>query len=49
MNEQTRAAIAGHGVSVWLKADIDVLMERVSKKQNRPLLRPPTRAPSWNG
>ena len=39
MNEQTRAAIAGHGVSVWLKADIDVLMERVSKKQNRPLLK----------
>jgi shikimate kinase len=41
MNEQTRAAIAGHGVSVWLKADIDVLMERVSKKQNRPLLKNP--------
>jgi shikimate kinase len=39
MNEQTRAAIGSHGVSVWLKADIDVLMERVSKKQNRPLLR----------
>jgi shikimate kinase len=32
MNEQTRGAIAAHGVSVWLKADIDVLMERVSKK-----------------
>jgi shikimate kinase len=41
MNEQTRAAIAGHGVSVWLKADIGVLMERVSKKQNRPLLKNP--------
>jgi shikimate kinase len=41
MNEQTRALIAGHGVSVWLKADIDVLMERVSKKQNRPLLQNP--------
>lgn len=39
MNEQTRAAIAANGVSVWLKADIDVLMERVQKKQNRPLLR----------
>jgi len=39
MNEQTRTAIAGQGVSVWLKADIDVLMERVSKKQNRPLLK----------
>lgn len=39
MNAQTREVIAAHGVSVWLKADIDVLMERVSKKQNRPLLR----------
>jgi len=39
MNEQTRQAIDAHGVSVWLKADIDVLFERVSKKQNRPLLK----------
>src|SRR5690606_8940463 len=39
MNEQTRRAIARHGVSVWLKADLDVLMARVSKKQTRPLLR----------
>ena len=41
MNEQTRGAIAAHAVSVWLKADLDVLMERVSKKQNRPLLKAP--------
>jgi shikimate kinase len=41
MNEQTRAAIAAHGVTVWLKADINVLMERVSKKHNRPLLKSP--------
>lgn len=39
MNAQTREAIAGHGVSVWLKADLDTLMERVAKKQNRPLLK----------
>ncbi|MEO5755968.1 MAG: shikimate kinase [Mesorhizobium sp.] len=39
MNAQTREAIAGHGVSVWLKAELDLLMERVSKKQNRPLLK----------
>lgn len=39
MNAQTREAIASHGVSVWLKADLDLLMERVSKKQNRPLLK----------
>jgi len=41
MNAQTREAIASHGVSVWLKAEIDLLMDRVSKKQNRPLLKSP--------
>lgn len=41
MNDQTRTAIAEQGVSIWLKADIDILMERVSKKQNRPLLKNP--------
>ncbi len=39
MNEQTRQAISAAGVSVWLKAEIDVLMTRVMKKQNRPLLK----------
>lgn len=39
MNAQTREAVRDHGVSVWLKADLDLLMERVSKKQNRPLLK----------
>jgi shikimate kinase len=39
MSAQTREAIAGYGVSVWLKAEIDLLMDRVSKKQNRPLLK----------
>ncbi|RWB66999.1 MAG: shikimate kinase [Mesorhizobium sp.] len=41
MNAQTREAISAHGISVWLKADLDLLMERVSKKQNRPLLKNP--------
>ncbi|MBN9071056.1 MAG: shikimate kinase [Rhizobiales bacterium] len=41
MNAQTRDLVARSGVSVWLKAEIDVLMERVSKKQNRPLLKNP--------
>ena len=41
MNPQTREAIAASGVSVWLKAELDLLMERVSKKQNRPLLKNP--------
>ncbi len=39
MNAHTREAIASNAVSVWLKADLDLLMERVSKKQNRPLLK----------
>ena len=39
MNAQTRDAIAAYGLSVWLKADVDTLLDRVSKKQNRPLLK----------
>ncbi|WP_425373526.1 shikimate kinase [Phyllobacterium leguminum] len=39
MNAQTREAIAAFGISVWLKADLDLLMERVSRRQNRPLLK----------
>ena len=39
MNAQTREAIEACGLSVWLKADVDTLLDRVSKKQNRPLLK----------
>jgi len=39
MNAETRAAIGRAGVSVWLNAEIDILMERVSRRQNRPLLK----------
>ncbi len=38
MSAATRQAIARRGVSVWLKADLDTLMQRVAKRQNRPLL-----------
>ncbi len=38
MNAQTRAAIHEKGISIWLKADIDVLMKRVSRRSHRPLL-----------
>jgi shikimate kinase len=41
MNEETRARIAQCGVSVWLKADLDVLMRRVRKRATRPLLQAP--------
>jgi shikimate kinase/3-dehydroquinate synthase len=38
MNADTRAAIRANGVSVWLRADPDVLMRRVRRKPLRPLL-----------
>ncbi|WP_028034777.1 shikimate kinase [Chelativorans sp. J32] len=38
MSEQTRRAVTRQAVSVWLKADLDTLMQRVAKRQNRPLL-----------
>lgn len=38
MREDTRGRIAERAVSVWLKADLDVLMRRVRKRSNRPLL-----------
>jgi len=41
MNEQTRACIRRDGISIWLSAKIDLLMERVSRKANRPLLKNP--------
>jgi shikimate kinase len=39
MNPETRARIAEAGVSIWLKADLEVLMRRVRKRSNRPLLK----------
>jgi shikimate kinase/3-dehydroquinate synthase len=38
MHALTRQAIAAQGVSVWLKPDVEVLVARVRKKSNRPLL-----------
>lgn len=38
MNPEIRAAIREHGTSIWLRADVDVLEDRVSRKNNRPLL-----------
>lgn len=39
MVEETRASIRAHGISIWLKAELDVLLRRVSKRSNRPLLK----------
>ncbi len=40
MNEGTRAAVAQKGVSVWLKAEFDVLVRRVKRRAtaDRPML-----------
>lgn len=38
MDPVTRANIAARGISIWLKADLDVLMKRVAKRGDRPLL-----------
>lgn len=35
---ETRTAIQEKGVSVWLKADRDLLLQRVKRRSNRPLL-----------
>lgn len=39
MNEETRETIHKAGIAVWLKADLPLLMKRVKKRGNRPLLR----------
>jgi shikimate kinase len=39
MNEQTRANIRDKGVSVWLKAELDVLTRRLRRRNDRPLLK----------
>jgi len=41
MTPETRVAIGQSAVSVWLKADSDLLFARVSKRSNRPLLQTP--------
>lgn len=39
INENSRRHIKRGGLSIWLKADLDVLWDRVSKRDNRPLLK----------
>ena len=39
MDAKTRAAVKEHAISVWLKADVDLLLSRVTRKDTRPLLR----------
>ncbi|GBE44082.1 shikimate kinase 1 [bacterium BMS3Bbin10] len=39
MNEQTRKTIAKQGISIWLKAELKILLERVRRRDHRPLLK----------
>ncbi len=39
IDPETRGNIAAHGISIWLRADLDVLTERVARRNSRPLLR----------
>ena len=41
MNAETRARIAQSGVSIWLRAEFAILMKRVMRRDNRPLLKTP--------
>lgn len=38
INEEIRALIKEKGISVWINADLNTLLERVSRRNTRPLL-----------
>ena len=39
MDPRTRSLVRARGISIWLNADLDTLVERVSRRSNRPLLK----------
>jgi shikimate kinase len=39
VNPETRSAIRAAGVSIWLKVDRDLILHRVKRRSNRPLLK----------
>lgn len=39
MNERTRELIGERGVAVWLRADLETLLRRVGRRNDRPLLK----------
>lgn len=41
IDPETRAGINRDGIAIWLKADLDVLLSRVRRRSNRPLLKGP--------
>jgi shikimate kinase len=41
MHEETRNRVGAKAVSIWLKADADIIMRRVRRRADRPLLQTP--------
>jgi shikimate kinase len=39
IHPDTRIAIGAKGISIWLKAEFDVLMKRIKRRHDRPLLK----------
>jgi len=39
MDDETRQRLAGAGVTVWLRAELDLLVERTARRNTRPLLK----------
>ncbi|MGF1608935.1 MAG: shikimate kinase [Kiloniellales bacterium] len=39
MDPRTRAAIRERGIAVWLRADLDLMLKRTGRRNNRPLLK----------
>lgn len=39
MDPETRARIRERGISIWLRAELDVLLKRVKRRKDRPLLK----------
>jgi shikimate kinase len=39
MDPETRVLVRERGISIWLRADLDLLHQRVSRRNNRPLLK----------
>ena len=49
MNRATRDLIGAKGISVWLKAEPDVLLRRIRRRSDRPLLRTPNPEATMKG
>ncbi|MBT5036981.1 MAG: shikimate kinase [Rhodospirillaceae bacterium] len=39
MDPETRKTVKQRGISIWMRAEFDVLLRRVSRRDNRPLLK----------